>query len=183
MQTTLRMHAVHFSTFIYVEQGSFNADKLPIEGCSKTTAILLAFIPNRRLEDIESMGIGNVIRRHRSPIGDLSNINTVIETIHSILQTEHKKNPMKMPGVYGAYRELWWAYGFCHDPPYCVAYTADYKKTDDPSKMTPREPLNQAFAMPARNMVVRRLLSMPNWEPAERKLTAGAAFLFQGHAF
>ena len=30
MQTTLRMHAVHFSTFIrYVEQGSFNADKLP----------------------------------------------------------------------------------------------------------------------------------------------------------
>ena len=47
MQTTLRMHAVYFSMFIqYVEQGSFNADKLPIEGCSQTTAILLAFIPD-----------------------------------------------------------------------------------------------------------------------------------------
>ena len=42
MQTTLRMHTVHFRTFIrYVEQGSFNADKLPLEGCSQTTAILL----------------------------------------------------------------------------------------------------------------------------------------------
>ena len=62
IQTTLRMHAVYFSTFIqYIEQGSFNADKLPIDACSQTTAILLAFMPDRCLEDIESVGIGNVI--------------------------------------------------------------------------------------------------------------------------
>ena len=60
---------------------------------------------------------------------------------------------------------------FATDPPYCVAYAADYKNTNDPSKMTPCEPLNHAYAMVTSNMVVRRLLSVPNWEPAERKLT------------
>ena len=44
-----------------VEQGSFNADNLALDGCSQTTAILLAFIPDRRLEDIESVAIGNMI--------------------------------------------------------------------------------------------------------------------------
>ena len=43
--------------------------------------------------------------------------------------------------------------------------------------MTPHEPLNHAFTMTARNMVVRRLLSVPNWEPVERKLTMGGCLL------
>ena len=43
--------------------------------------------------------------------------------------------------------------------------------------MTPREPLNHAFTMAARNMVVRRLLSVPNWEPTERKLIMGGRLL------
>ena len=73
---------------------------------------------------------------------------------------------------------------FATDPPYCVAYAMDYKNTDDPSKMTPCEPLNHAFTMAARNMVVRRLLSVPNWEPTERKLTMGAAHSYsEGSAF
>ena len=42
--------------------------------------------------------------------------------------------------------------------------------------MTPREPLNHAFAMTARNMVVR-MLFVPNWEPVERKLTTGGRLL------
>ena len=66
---------------------------------------------------------------------------------------------------------------FTTDPPYCVAYAADYKNTNDPSKMTPREPLNHAYAMVTSNMVVRRLLSVPNWEPTERKLTSGCCLL------
>ena len=66
---------------------------------------------------------------------------------------------------------------FATDPPYCVAYATDYKNTNDPSKMTPHEPLNHAYAMVTSNMVVRRLLSVPNWEPAERKLTTGGHLL------
>ena len=82
-----------------------------------------------------------------------------------------------MEGVHDAYRELWRAYGFHHRPPYCVVYPAEYKNTDDPSKMTFCEPLNHGFAMVASNMVVRRLLSVPNWDPAERKLTTGGCLL------
>ena len=66
---------------------------------------------------------------------------------------------------------------FATDPPYCVAYAVDYKNTSDPSKMTPREPLNHAYTMVTSNMVVRRLLSVPNWEPGERKLTTGGHIL------
>ena len=47
------------------------------------------------------------------------------------------------------------------DPPYCVAYAVDYQNKD-PCKMTPQEPLNHAYAMVTDNMMVRRLLSLPN---------------------
>ena len=171
------MHAVHFSMFIqFVEQGCFNADNLPIDGCSQTTAILLAFIPDQRLEDIESVGIGNVIRRCGSPIGDLSSIKTVIDSIRSILTTERKKSPMKCR----AYMVLIGNYGghmaFATDPPYCVAYSTDYK-TNDPSQMTPRHTQNHTYAMVTTNMIVRRLLSLPHCEPADRRQTIGGRLL------
>ena len=66
---------------------------------------------------------------------------------------------------------------YATDPPYCVAYATDYKNTSDPSKITPHEPLIHAYAMVTSNMVVRRLLSLPNWEPAERKLTKDGCLL------
>ena len=77
------------------------------------------------------MGIGNVIRRRGSPKGDLSNISTVIDTIRSILKTEHQKVLMRrrvymvLIGNYSGHM------AFPMDPPYCVAYSVDYK-TDDP---------------------------------------------------
>ena len=155
-----------------MEQGCFNADKLPIDGCSQTTAILLAFIPDRCLEDIESVGIGNIIQWCGSPIGDLSSIKMVIDTIHSILETERKKSPMKcrvymvLIGNYSGHM------AFATDPPYCVAYSMDYK-TNDPSQMTPRHTQNHPYAMVTTNMIVRRLLSLPHWEPTVRKQTKG----------
>ena len=65
IQTTIKMCVVPLRTFLrFVEQGFFNADNLPLDGYSHTMAILLAFIPDTRLMDIERVGIGNVIRRH-----------------------------------------------------------------------------------------------------------------------
>ena len=62
IQTMIKMCVVCLNTFLrFVDQGSFNADNLPLDGCSHTTAILLAFIPDRCLEDIESIAIGNII--------------------------------------------------------------------------------------------------------------------------
>ena len=178
IQTTIKMHMVHLKMFLkFIEQGSFNAENLSLDGCSHTTAILLAFIPDWCLEDIESVAIGNVIQRHGSPLGDISSINTVIESIHSILDTKRKKSPLKCR----AYMMFIGNYGrhmaFATDPPYCVAYAVDYKHTSDPSKMTPHEPLNHAYSMVTNNMVVRRLLSLPNWDPSDRKQTKGGHLL------
>ena len=178
LQTTIKMCVVHFHTFLqYVKQGSFNAGNLPLDGYSHTTAILLAFLPDQHLEDIERIGIGSVIWRHRSPLGDISSLNMVIKFICSILTTEQHKSPLKcrasmmLIGNYGGHM------AFDTNPPYCVVYAADYKNTNDPSKMTPHEPLNHMYAMVSSNMVVRRLLSLPNWEPAERKLTTSGRLL------
>ena len=55
------------------------------------------------------------------------------------------------------------------------AYAAEYKHTNDPSKMTFHDPSNHGFAMAASNMVVQRLLSVANWDPVERKLTSGGS--------
>ena len=59
----------------------------------------------------------------------------------------------EMPGVYGAYRELWWA------------------------QMMPCHTHNHPYAMITNNMIVRRLLSLPHWEPSVRKQTKGGRLL------
>ena len=61
IQTTIKKCMVCLKMFMkFIEQGSFNADNLPLDSCSCTTAILLAFISDRHLEDIESVAIGNM---------------------------------------------------------------------------------------------------------------------------
>ena len=75
IQTTIKMCAIRFSTFLhYVKDGLFNPDKLAPHCCSQTTVILLAFIPDWHIQDIESVGIGNVICRCGTPLGDISSI-------------------------------------------------------------------------------------------------------------
>ena len=177
IQTSIKMRAIRFSTFVhYVEKGLFNPDNLASHCCSQTTAILLAFIPDRRIKDIESVGIGNVIRRCGTPLGDISSISAMIESVRSILKTENKKDRPKCR----VYTMLIVNYGghmaFATEPPYCVAYVADYQ-SKDPSKMTPRETLNHPYAMVTDNMMVRRLLSVLNWDPVERKRTKGGHLL------
>ena len=57
IQTTIKMCVVPFHMFLqFIDQGCFNADKMPLDGYSHSTAILLAFIPNMRLMDIEPWG-------------------------------------------------------------------------------------------------------------------------------
>ena len=177
IQTTIKMHAVRFSTFLhYITDGTFNPDKLAPHCCSQTTAILIAFLPDRHLQDIESVGIGCVIRRFGAPLGDVSSVRTVIDSVRSILKTEadkqrpHRRAYMMLIGNYGRHM------GFATEPPYCVAYAAEYRDKD-PSKMTPHEPLNHSYAMVFDKMIVRRLLSVPNWDPSERKHTKGGRLL------
>ena len=81
IQTSIKMCAIRFSTFLhYVEKGMFNPDNLATHCCSQTTAILLAFIPDRHIEDIKSIGIGNVIRRCGTPLADIPSISVMIDS-------------------------------------------------------------------------------------------------------
>ena len=92
IQTTFKMRVVPFRMFLqFVKKGSFNADNLPADSYSHTTAILLTFIPNPCLMDIEHMGIGNVIQWYGSPLGGIDSINMVITQIHMVLTSEHNK--------------------------------------------------------------------------------------------
>ena len=161
IQTTFKMCAVSFHTFLqFVKKGCFNPDKLPEDSYSHTTAILLAFIPDPRLVDIERVGIGNVIWRRWSPLGDMRSIDMVISHICTVLATEcaklapKRRAYMMLIGNYGGHM------AFATDPPYCVAYAAEYKYINDPSRMTFRELSNHGFAITASNMVVWRLLSV-----------------------
>ena len=109
-------------------------------------------------------------------MGDVSSIGPMIDSVQSVLKKEadkrcpHCRAYMMLIGNYGGHM------GFATEPPYCVAYAADYRDKD-PSKMTPRETLNHTYAMVSDNMMVRRLLSMPNWDPSERKRTKGGCLL------
>ena len=177
IQTSIKMCAIQFSTFLnYVEKGMFNPDNLALHCCSQTTAILLAFIPDWRIKDIKSIGIGSVIRRCGAPLGSIPSISKMIESVCSILKTESMKGHTKcraymmLIGNYGAHM------AFTTEPPYCVAYAADYED-QDPSKMMPRETQNHPYTMVSDNMMVRRLLSVPNWDPVERKCTKGGCLL------
>ena len=178
IQTTFRMHAVLFHSFLqFIKKGCFNPDKLPEDSYSHTTAIILAFIPDPHLIDIKCVGIGNIIWWHRSLLGDMHSIDMVISHIFVVLVTECAKLApkcrayMMLIGNYGGHMAL------TTDPPYCIAYAAEYKFTDDPSRMTFCEPSNHGFMMTASNMVVWRLLSVVNWNPADRKLMTGERLL------
>ena len=163
------MRAVRLSTFLhYIADGAFNPDHLAPHCCSQTTAILIAFLPSRHLLDIENVGIGCVIRRSGAPMGDTSSIRTVLESIWSVLKSEadkqcpHHRAYMMLIANYGGHM------AFTTEPPYCVAYAVEYRDKD-PSKMMSRKPENHWYVMVSEKMIVRRLLSVLNWEPSEKK--------------
>ena len=143
---------------------------------AKQRLYLLPSSQTGALKDIESIGIGNVIRRCGTPLGDILSISTMIESVHSILKTENKKDCPKCR----VYMMLIVNYGghmaFTTEPSYCVSYAADYQ-SKDPSKMTPRETSNHPYATVTDNMMVRRLLSVLNWDPVERKCIKGGRLL------
>ena len=177
LQATIRMRTVQLSTFLhYVEDGAFNPDHLAPHHCSQTTAILLTFLPGRHLQDIEYVGIGCVIHRSGAPVGDVSSIGTALKSIRSVLESEgDKQHPHRR-----AYMMLITNYGghmaFAMEPPYCVAYMAEYQDKN-PSRMTPRDPENHWYVTVSEKMIVRRLLSVPNWDPLERKHIMGGRLL------
>ena len=50
-------------------------------------AILLAFLPDWHIQDIESFGIGCAIRRFGTPMGDVLSIGMMIDSVWSVTLT------------------------------------------------------------------------------------------------
>ena len=179
IQTTFKMCTVSFHLFLqFIEKGCFNPNKLPEDGYSHTTTGHTPGLHPRPIScGHRCVGIGNLIWRHRSPLGGMCSIDMVISHIRVVLAIGHDKPAPKCR----AYMMLIGNYGghmaFTMDLPYCIAYAAEYKHTDNPSRMTFHEPSNHGFAMTASNLVVQQLLSVVNWNPAERKLTTGGHLL------
>ena len=177
LQTTIKMRSVRLSTFLhYVEDGAFNPDHLAPHHCSQMTTILIAFLPGRHLQDIENVGIGCVIHRSGAPVGDALSVGTALKSIWSVLKSEgDKQRPHRW-----AYMMLIANYGghmaFATEPPYCVAYAAEYWDKD-PSRMTSRDPENHWYVTVSEKIIVRQLLSVLNWDPLERKRIKGGCLL------
>ena len=96
-------------------------------------------------------------------MGDVLSIGTALKSIRSVLKLEgDKQRPHRW-----AYMMLIANYGrhmaFTTEPPYCVAYAAEYWDKD-PSRMTSRDPENHWYVTVSEKMIVRWLLSVPNWE-------------------
>ena len=109
-------------------------------------------------------------------MGDASSVCTVLESIQSVLKSEadkqcpHHRAYMMLIANYGGHMAL------ATEPPYCVAYAAEYRDKD-PSKMMSHEPENHWYVMVSEKMLVRRLLSMLNWDPSEKKRIKGGRLL------
>ena len=58
------------------------------------------------LEDIEHVGIGNIIWRRGSPLGDITSIHAVIDDICKILAVRMQEGSTKAQGLHNAYRKL-----------------------------------------------------------------------------
>ena len=103
-------------------------------------------------------------------------VGTVLKSIWSVLKSEgdkqcpHRRAYMMLIANYGGQM------AFATEPPYCVVYVAEYWDKD-PSKMTSHDPENHWYVMASEKMIVRWLLSVPNWEPSDNKCIKGGHLL------
>ena len=69
-----------------IADGSFNPECMAESDYSHSTAILLAFIPDDKLKDIERVGIRLVICQHSGPLGMISSVDQFISYIRDALK-------------------------------------------------------------------------------------------------
>ena len=98
-----------------IANGSFNPEHMAESDYSHSTAILLAFIPDAKLKDIERVGIGLVVHWLCSgPLALISSVQQFISYICDVLKLGESISQADIRNVCHAPWQLWWAYGFCH---------------------------------------------------------------------
>ena len=158
--TTLRMHAVSFTLFErLIANGSFNPEHMAESDYSHSTAILLVFIPDAQLKDIERVGIGLVICQCNRLLTPISSVDQFITYIHNALKLEGVSHMLTVR----MYAMLLSNYGghmaYATDLPFCVAYPLEFVKKDDPGAMTFQDLDNHPVTFMANAMVICQLLT------------------------
>ena len=123
LHTTLRMCVVSLTLLEkLIADCSFNLECMVENDYSHTTAILLVFIPDAKLKDIERVGIGMVVCWCGGPLAPISSMDQFISYIHDALKLERAYHT---PTV-RTYIMLLSNYGghmaFATDLPFCMAY-------------------------------------------------------------
>ena len=91
IHTTLQMHAMLFAVLEkWVENGSFNPERMAEADYSHSTAILLLLYPDTWCSDIAITGIGLIVCQHKAPLGQISSILHLIKYICSLLDFERQ---------------------------------------------------------------------------------------------
>ena len=133
----------------WVENGSFNPERMVEGDYSRSTAILLALNPDAQCKDIESVGIGLIVCWHKAPLGQISSIPHHIKYTRSLMEVEGQSTEP----VCRTYCMIMGNYighmAFTTDPPFCMAYSLDFINKDDPAKVTFRNQQNHPVSFTA----------------------------------
>ena len=120
---------------------------------SHSLAILLTFVANAKLKDIERVGIGLVVCRHGGPLAMISSMQQFILYICDALKRERASSKP----TFRMYVMLLSNYGghmaFATDPLFCLAYPVEYLEKKDPGTMMIQNPDNHLVTFMGNNMV------------------------------
>ena len=152
----------------WVENGGFNPEHMAEANYSCSTAILLACcIQTLWLNDMESMGIGLIVRQHAKHCLDrYLPFLQLIKYVHSLLEFERQS----FTPVCRAYCMIIGNYdghlAYATDPPFCTAYALDFVDKDDPATMTFRNQENHPVSFTGDGLIICQLLA---WDCPECK--------------
>ena len=154
------------------------------EECSHTSAILLAFIPDSRLKNVEKVGIWLIVHQCGCALSPISFIPEFVEWNLRGAEGALVGRVAKENYVHAAHSQLWGHMAYATDPPYCTAYPMNFFDSMNSSIMTICHSNNHPTAFEASRMVVCQLLPYNNSDPNHARLNQGRCIIIpQGMHF
>lgn len=130
-----------------IANGSFNPEHKAADDHSHTTAILLAFVPDTNLMDIEKVGIRLVVCWCGGSLPTLDSIQKFINNICKDLKNVHELNMLMHHMYVMLIRNYSRHMAFVTDPPFCLMFPREYYNTEDLCIMMIRNPENHLATM------------------------------------
>ena len=158
IHTTLWMRTVSLALLEkLIANRGFNPEHKADSDYSHSTAILLALTPDAQLKDIDSMGIGLVVRWYGAPLAPISSVDKLISYVRDMLKFERASSSPQVRiycmiiGNYGGHM------AYATDPLFCVAYPLEFINKKDPAMMTFRSPDNHPVTFMGMEMIICQL--------------------------